>query len=304
VSDRLVSGGVKDPIANKNIIYFARGAIVTIGYTGLAYEISTSDRNIPTDEWIAGKLYGNPIPRGPDGIRPVGISPGGAGKWLDIGQSVQLLREELEKNLTRLPLSRRKLPFEIIIAGWQIDRRLRLQPIIISITKEEGANIPVVIKRPQRYWYFPNKIALDNTPEGYLVKNKAIQVLDKLYRAKIDESEDFLVNTVREVSSNNPTSVGANCISILLPPPTLFPIRIRFLPAIPHIATFTRNNLKSYIPVAFTPWIISPWLVCSPSVMVGSSYLQVGPHKIIIEAPTPKKGLLGFMGSLHRPPAP
>lgn len=38
VGDRLISGGINDPLANKNIIYWARDAIVTLGYSGL-YEM-------------------------------------------------------------------------------------------------------------------------------------------------------------------------------------------------------------------------------------------------------------------------
>ena len=48
VSDRLVSGGVHDPLANKNLIYQARDAIVVVGYAGAAYELNSSNKNIPT----------------------------------------------------------------------------------------------------------------------------------------------------------------------------------------------------------------------------------------------------------------
>ena len=85
VSDRLVSGGVHDPLANKCIIYWARGALVSIGYAGLAYGLSKSNPNMPTDEWIAEKLWGKPIPRGRDGLRPATFAMSKISKWLDIG---------------------------------------------------------------------------------------------------------------------------------------------------------------------------------------------------------------------------
>src|SRR5437660_7557363 len=44
-SDRLVSGGVNDPLANKQIIYLARDALVSIGYAGIAYGLSSSSPN-------------------------------------------------------------------------------------------------------------------------------------------------------------------------------------------------------------------------------------------------------------------
>ena len=62
VGDRLVSGSIHDPLANKNIIYWARDGFFTIGYSGLAYL-----QGKPTDQWIAEKLWGDVIPVGPDG---------------------------------------------------------------------------------------------------------------------------------------------------------------------------------------------------------------------------------------------
>lgn len=55
VTDRLVTKGGSpfDPLANKNIVYVARNAIVSIAYTGLAYI-----DGIPTDVWIAERLVG------------------------------------------------------------------------------------------------------------------------------------------------------------------------------------------------------------------------------------------------------
>jgi hypothetical protein len=53
-----VSGGVEDPLANKNLIYVGRDGIFAISYTGLAYGLS-ANRNTPTDEWLAEILCGH-----------------------------------------------------------------------------------------------------------------------------------------------------------------------------------------------------------------------------------------------------
>jgi hypothetical protein len=97
VSDRLVSGGMKDPLANKNVIYLCRDAVVSMGYTGFAYGLSESNENTPTDEWLAEVLWGEPIPRGRDGVRPAWMCSRDNARFLDIRQSAELLRNKKEK---------------------------------------------------------------------------------------------------------------------------------------------------------------------------------------------------------------
>src|SRR5262245_33427538 len=98
ISDRLVIGGVEDPLANKNLIYCARGSIVSMTYSGLAYGLG-DDPNMPTDEWIAEILLGKPIPRGPDGIRPVAFAQTTVRPWMDLRSSLILIKERLEAAL-------------------------------------------------------------------------------------------------------------------------------------------------------------------------------------------------------------
>src|SRR5262245_25800559 len=111
VTDRLLTNVLEnkpfDPMANKNVIYRARDAIVCLGYTGIAYINA-----VPTDNWIAAKLQGVPAVVGNE---PMGISlgTGSSERWLDIGQTAELLRTELngalDGNLRR--------SFELIITG-------------------------------------------------------------------------------------------------------------------------------------------------------------------------------------------
>lgn len=301
VSDRLVSGGVQDPLANKNLIYLARDAVVSIGYTGLAYELSASDRNMPTDEWIAEILWGEPIPRGQDGIRPITFANGRIGRWLDIGQSIKLLQMELQNSMSRLPLSHRKFPFELVAVGWQETRRRGLHPTIVEIIKPRG-DVSFTIERPQRDWHLGGKTALITTPEGYMSDAELSNLIRKLYTASPDESETLFVETIRHVASRNPRSVGPHCMSILLPPLDVAPINIRFVPYTSHTAIFTNQRQDtSEFPVAFSPWLIGPNGFCAPSVQVGRSQVQLGPTEVIIEAPTPESGIKGYMGALNRP---
>ena len=305
VSDRLVSGGVQDPLANKTLIYWARGGVVSIGYTGLAYELSSCDPNIPTDELIAEILFGMPIPRGRDGVRPVTLGIGKIPRWLDLGQSIELLRCELQNSVDRLPSTRREYPFEMIVAGWQETRRRGLQPVIVQIIKPRG-NAAFTIERPQRNWHLGGSIALITTPEGYVSDNELSGFTEHLPTASPDESENLLVDGVRRVSSRNPQSVGPHCMSILLPPLGVAPIRVRFIPNAPHTAVYTGQdqNMTPAFPIAFSPWIIGPNMLCAPSVQIGHGQVQMGPFEIVMEAPMPESGVKGYMGALERPPGP
>jgi len=97
VEDRLVTdptGREFDALANKNIIYLARDAIVCMGYTGPAFI-----GKLPTDSWIVWKLCEQNPPSEflkraieADGGVLIGKRPS-----RDIGQAVTLLENELKK---------------------------------------------------------------------------------------------------------------------------------------------------------------------------------------------------------------
>ena len=124
VSDRLLTRGRRrrpfDPVSNKTIVYFARDALVSIAYSGNAYLDET-----PTDQWMAGVLIGKRLE--PDD--PGGLTIGPREGWLDIGQSIELLRTELGSAISRLPQSEEPPSLHVVIAGWQWNRK-RARPIV------------------------------------------------------------------------------------------------------------------------------------------------------------------------------
>jgi hypothetical protein len=306
VSDRLVSGGFQDPVANKNLIYWARDAIVLIGYTGLAYNISPYNPNKPTDEWIAEVLWGKPIPKINNDTKPFALSFEQIDRWLDIGQSIKLLRDELQNSFNRLPISHRKLPFEVVAVGYQLQKKHSniYRPIIVQI-KKTSETTSFNIERQKRNWYLKGRIGLATIPDGYLSKTELSEYKEKLPFASPDESERLLVELIRHAASRHPKSIGSNCISILLPRLDIAPIRIRFFPDIPHSAIFTSGGEFKYrLRVSFSPWVIGPNMVHAPSIHVGELNMQIGPFKIIIEAPKLQKGIMCYMGSLSRPTYP
>ena len=138
VADRLVTitkGGKRfDPASNKSLIYLARNAIVTIGYSGLAYL-----DGIPTDEWIAQTLWGKDLPRHDDG-RAVGhVFGGGPRKGIDIGRAIERLRCGSQKALRNDPAPRGAKFLQIVLAGWQwrlMGSRTVWRPILPVISSE------------------------------------------------------------------------------------------------------------------------------------------------------------------------
>ena len=152
VSDRLVTkvGQGNNPsqfdvLSNKNIVYRARDAIVSICYTGPAYIGS-----LTTDDWIVQKLTGVDVSE-KFGMRGFPLS-----HWLDIGQSTRLLLRELACS----EIGKQNLSFELVAVGWQgknTRRRLegRYQPVPMSwvLSKPEAGPFEKEVVRLQRYWH-------------------------------------------------------------------------------------------------------------------------------------------------------
>src|SRR2546427_10116718 len=93
-----------DASSNKSIIYWARDAIVCIGYTGLAYV-----GPLPTDDWIVQKLTGVDVSK-EFVMRGFPLL-----HWLDIGQATRLLLRELACS----EIAEHNSGFEMVAVGWQ-----------------------------------------------------------------------------------------------------------------------------------------------------------------------------------------
>ena len=304
VSDRLVSGALQDPAANKNLIYWARDALVTIGYTGLAYGLSDADQNMPTDEWIAQTLWGRDIERMDDG-RPSMFFSRPISRWLDIGQSVELLRQKLNASMEHLDRHQRNYPFELVVAGWQ-ETRGRRRPVLIQLRKAANATA-ATLERPPRYWYLPRQVALVATPDGYLSSADGAEIAEELGTGKVDQVELALVKLVRRVSAQHPRLVGPHCISTVIPPFGHGPVRVRFIPRARHSVEFCNDETgaRQKVPVGFSPWIVCRNGFASPTVHAGNCEMSFGDlFKVLIEAPAPTRGVLSYMGAQHRPKGP
>lgn len=279
VSDRLVtrSGSAFDPLANKSVIYHARDAIVTIGYSGLAYL-----EGVPTDKWIAQKLTGEEF-EGRFALRQGPIL-----RWLDIGQSVELIRRECEALFSRLEPSTHTTQ-QFLVAGWQWGRRIA-RPITWRI---ENSHDPYrqsfTAHAPPRYWHYqhPLRFRLSWIPRSNpLPKRELVRLMEHLRGtvASPEASERLLIKAVR-LAARKSSAVGPHCMSILVAPPVSGLARARYVPTTTAKARVVGGSKKIVAPAAFSPWVVGPRLVAAPSILVAAWHLRSSPFAIDLEAP-------------------
>lgn len=145
VSDRLVSlrypGDPKltdfDLAANKALLFQAHDGLVCIGYAGTAYL-----DGVPTDKWIAEKLWNQQFPVGSDGRTPIQFGHNQNICKLDF--AIWKLKCDLET------LELRGAELYITIAGWQMRRKI-LRPVLVELENRRGSSL-VRIARGDKYW--------------------------------------------------------------------------------------------------------------------------------------------------------
>jgi hypothetical protein len=300
VSDRLVTraGRHFDPVANKSVIYLAPDGVCSMAYTGLAYI-----DGVPTDQWIAGVLAGHVFERG----RPPSLRLGRIPSWRHIGPTL----DNLASRLTMAWTSERQRPFgapmfEVLVTGWQWDRRQRARPIVIGVRKNAGQSHFRIERAPR---HLGRNFVAAATPEGN-VNPDEIELMRSRLRAirSADEAERILVDTIRSVSARPGTKVGADCMSIMIPKPSLRIVRVRYIPISPaRLAIRSRSDdrLLMTAPAAFSPWVIGRDLVHAPSILSGRFAIRLGQFTVELEAPEPSgSGLRSALGALERPASP
>jgi hypothetical protein len=314
VSDRLVTKTAKghtptpfDALSNKNIVYWARDAIVSISYTGPAYI-----GPLTTDDWIVQKLTGVDVSE-KFGMRWFPLS-----HWLDIGQSTRLLLQEL----TCSEIAKQYVNFELVAVGWQWKTRRPLAgryepvPMAWGLSKAEAGKFEKEVERLPRYWYRKHSSFFHAPPACNMPKTEFEKMFAHLRSRRPLETgvetassvEQASVNAIRSVSNSNPY-VGPNCMGVILAPPhqRAF-VRISFFPQEEHTAQLVGKTAPPMaLPAAFSPWIVGGGWMQKPSVQVGRSTSdQLGPFTIAYSGPVacPVKGLIFAMSSQNRPPRP
>jgi hypothetical protein len=274
VGDRLVTGGGRspDPAANKNILFLAENAIVSIGYTGRAYL-----DDVPTDQWLAQLLSGEEMDGRREPKPPIRLRTGPITWWPNIGVALVLLKRNLEVAVSRLPATQRSLAPTVVLAGWQnVGRRKRdVRPLVAALAYS-SSNGRYGIWQHKRYWHreprpggqYPSFLVA--IPPRYLSTAECADLNARLGQARtIDEAEDLLVGAIREVTGRFST-VGRDCVSIVLPPPRMPRVRVRYLP----IGRMTHGPLNCVmtnpLPAAFTPWVLGPKITFPPTILAST----------------------------------
>ena len=117
-----------DPIANKTILYRANDAVAVLSFSGLAYRGQQ-----PTDEWLAELLWGGPIPRGVDGVRPAAFGGDHRPNAWSINKAVQALRDAVDA----IPQAEIDLGgMFLAITGWRNDTDID-RPFVTEILRDK-----------------------------------------------------------------------------------------------------------------------------------------------------------------------
>lgn len=255
VSDRLLTerGTARpfDAFSNKALLYLCADAIVAIGYTGLAY-IGDS----PADVWLANQLVGKQLQDHHGFGQPMYT------ELRNIVLAVEMLRSRLEAEMRRTP----KPEFGLLITGWKWGQRRkpkRPEPFVAVV---QWAGDHMITETLPRYWWYERgrDEVLACIPAPNIGHVRAEQVMKSVSRCSDDVSiRNILVETVRSMSTGN-TTVGADCMSIMLPPPQLLRAEIEFIVGSPDL-----------FHEVYSPWVITPGYVHRPSILFGGGKCTV-----------------------------
>jgi hypothetical protein len=157
----------------------------------------------------------------------------------------------------------------IRILGW---RPQRSRPFIAAA--ERAGKDMRTITLP-RYWSYKRgrDEVLASIPTSNIAPAQANEVMKKVNRCSDSVCmRNILVETLRSISTNNAT-VGADCMSIMLPDPHLLRADIEFI---------IGSSGDSHGPV-YSPWVITPEYVHEPSVLFGGWEIHSGPWTIYLK---------------------
>jgi hypothetical protein len=316
VTDRKVtkSGSLVDPDANKNLIFEDRNAVVAMGYTGMAYI-----GGIPTDQWLAQTLTGLAFPegrRGPNTVPALMISQYATEYF---GVRVRNLRQRLNEVCKSIRQRYRKQwtanSFDLFITGWEWNRG-KSRPYLAGLSKPAKSD-DFELCTIDRNWYLPQRgrvlVRTCAAPKENLTQDKLAGIETQLQAVWsnnhgsssdiADHAEKLMVETI-QLTSQSLSVVGEDVMSILIPPPQgpSPTIRIRYIPAGRDTGVLVTANKQIPVPVAFSPWVISPGCIRSPTIFTNMTVESVcGPYRVIMISPG-SHGIPRVLSSQERVP--
>jgi hypothetical protein len=259
VSDRHISykghpaGGLHDVYANKNVVFAPRYGLVTLGYTGLAYL-----EHVPTDEWIAHRLWLDDLP-------PVAIKfRDPPEKWPDLGQAVDTLREELNRVFS---VQRGENTLTVAIAGWQWARRSSLLRGVAWALSNEGTP-EFTVRRHPRFSAADPVIAFGSHPPLRRAEHRQLEQAVSSSSSS-DEMEQLLTSTITAHAARTHT-IGPDSIVIRLDPTQPPEVRIRCSQAVPPRAVIRYKGRDNNL--TYSPWVVMKNAVMRPTAGTGGNF--------------------------------
>lgn len=270
VSDRLVTrdGSPFDPLANKSLVLATINGVVVLSYTGRAFL-----DGVPTDQWIAEVLRGERFERS---RKPPACTFGSSLAQPDLGRSLARIKQAVtDVRLTdAVPLQHigkwyGEL-FEISYAGWQWNRKCRSRPIMGTITKPRGT-LNASLEYEPRSELASGKLAFSVVPSGHATREEFAALDKTLFGLLPEATESALVLKIRQIAKVT-TTVGSDCLSILIPRPIVGPIYVNYLPLCTSHAVVVGKTTEARIQVAYSPWMLCAGVCYAPSVINGDNH--------------------------------
>jgi hypothetical protein len=263
-SDRLLTDPSNqdplDPKANKSVVFFARGSLVVLGYSGRAVVDFRKRTERTTDHWIADQLCGEEL----------GFAPFMMGtpqyEW-DLGLALRSLRAALEADGQFAEQG-----VDIVFCGqqWRRGRPERgMFPVRGSLKPAGGARYELtqVRGRVGSEGWFGLDVAGGELPDGEALLRSLMAVESP------EAVEQLLVDAIRDAASRSEL-IGTDCMVVRI---GLGGVWIRYDGRRPTVG-------PQSAPGTPVPWIVTPGTVCGPMVS-GSPELTVHNIPIRVEVP-------------------
>lgn len=279
-----------DPNANKIIVFSCRDAIATLGFAGSAYIGFT-----PTDEWLSRILWdGQPVFRGPDGERPAFLSCGGRILNFDVGTTVFSMIKSMKSVLGR------NMSLYLIVAGFQVDRRLGWRPFGVTVAKPKGTT-EIRMRRARRH--FAENGETNFQSAGLTLATDVQSQLTGRIAPMRDPNEvvNEFVAATRRMSAETDL-VGPDVISVVLCNPLLGRGWSQFHAHQPIL----RRSYGELYSVSLSPWVISDQRRTAPAYRIGLTPEPLKTNYLFLPlgAPPAQDGTALLCSSIPRPPRP
>lgn len=298
LADRMVSIRLRefDPQANKSLLFPLDNAAVAIAYTGRAYIGRT-----PTDEWLAEKIIGQPLVRGPNG--PVAAISVGSMPSLqvDFSQALLHLKNSIDKVFQSdlvSPGKPHERRLELAIVGWMWKRRRRnhARPILCHLIRES--------MQPTDVQWLPRHDWVPQTPRaivrfGSWAPSQLHVMNEEALRAaasggtNVQLVERRLAELMRKRAAESPGYISSDLMVTRIDHPRRGVISVEYLSSPSEHAT-------EFAAIGFSPWIITKNRVQAPCAQIGVFSIGAADWEVKTGRPGRFRGLVGGLLSHER----